>query len=66
MKEYLQDFKEAMEWTDAIAGGLSNYPLRITPELKIDIHLVVEAIARDLSDFLPHTDVLRTVLQGCP
>jgi hypothetical protein len=58
MKEYFQDFKEAMKWTDAIAGGLSNYPLRITPEFKIDIHLVVEAIARDLSGFLPHTDVL--------
>jgi hypothetical protein len=58
MNEYFQDFKEAMKWTDAIAGWLSNYPLTITPELKIDIHLVVDGIARDLSGFLPHTDVL--------
>jgi hypothetical protein len=58
MQEYIQAFKEASELTDSIAGGLSNYPLRIVPGFKIDIPQVVEAIVRDLSNFLPHTDVL--------
>ena len=58
MHEYIDAFKVAMVRTDGIAGGLSNYPLRITPGLKIDIPQIVDAIARDFSEFLPHTDVL--------
>lgn len=58
MQEYIQAFKEAVARTDAIAAGLSNYPLRIQPGLKIDIPQIVDAIARDLSSFLPHTDVM--------
>lgn len=58
MHEYTEAFKEAMVRTDAIAGGLSNYPLSITPGLKIDIPQIVDAIAHDLAGFLPNTDVL--------
>lgn len=58
MQEYLQVFQEAMVRTDKISGGLSNYPLRVVPGLKVDIPMVVEAIARDLGSFLPNTDVL--------
>lgn len=58
MHEYIEAFKEAMARTDGIAGGLSNYPLRITPGLKVDIPQIVNAIARDFSEFLPHSDVL--------
>lgn len=58
MQEYIQAFKEAMARTDEISGGLSNYPLRITPGLKIDIPRVVETIARDFAGFMSHTNVL--------
>ncbi|RMM39285.1 hypothetical protein QO021_30265 (plasmid) [Pseudomonas amygdali pv. lachrymans] len=58
MQQYIKAFKEASELTDSIAGGLSNYPLRIDPGFMINIPKVIDAIASDLSDFLPHTDVL--------
>jgi hypothetical protein len=58
MQEYIEAFREAMERTDALAGRMSNYPLVIDPCLSIDVASVVTAIAKDFSEFLPHTDVL--------
>ncbi|WP_439126239.1 MAG: hypothetical protein ACNJA3_28125 (plasmid) [Pseudomonas rhizophila] len=47
MNEYIEAFKEALARTDAIAGGSSNYPLKITPGSKIDIPQIVDSITRD-------------------
>lgn len=58
MKDYIESFREAAERTDALAGKMSNYPLKIDQTLTIDIGSVVTAIAKDFSEFLPHTDVL--------
>lgn len=58
MQDYVESFRIASERTDAIAGGMSNYPLKIDSGLTIDIASVVAQIAKDFSEFLPHTDVL--------
>lgn len=58
MQNYIESYREAAERTDILAGRMSNYPLEIDPDLTIDMNLVVTAIAKDFSEFLPHTDVL--------
>ena len=58
MKEYLRLFREAMERTNSVSRGLSNYPLELEPSHFIDLPAVALAIAKDFSEFLPHTDVL--------
>ena len=58
MQNYFDLFTEASNRTDAIAGRMSNYPLQITPELFLDIPMIVAGIERDFSDFLPNTDML--------
>jgi hypothetical protein len=58
LENYIEPFREAAERTDALAGGMSNYPLKIDPTFDIDLGLVVAEIAKAFSDFLPHTEVL--------
>lgn len=58
MQNYLQSFREAVERTDALAAGMSNYPLKIDPSFDIDMGLVVAEIAKEFSEFLPHNEVL--------
>ncbi|EIU2546417.1 hypothetical protein ABZQ74_31520 [Pseudomonas aeruginosa] len=58
MQEYIESFRRAMDRTNALTRGMSNYPLDIDPALVIDLPAVVSAIAQDFSEFLPHTDVL--------
>ena len=58
MKNYIETFREALARTSGFAGGMSNYPLKIDPDLTIDMSLVVSAIANDFARFIPHTDLL--------
>lgn len=58
MENYVESFRVAAERSDALAGGMSNYPLKIDPSFDIDMGLVVAEIAKEFSDFLPHTEVL--------
>ncbi|MHA6140985.1 hypothetical protein ACX3YC_26795 [Pseudomonas mohnii] len=58
MQNYVESFQIASQRTDALAGGMSNYPLKIDSGLTINIASVVAQIAKDFSEFLPHTDVL--------
>jgi hypothetical protein len=55
MQNYVESFQNAFERTDALAGGMSNYPLKIDPSFDIDMALVVAEIAKEFSEFLPHT-----------
>lgn len=58
MEEYIRLLREAMERTNSVSRGLSNYPLELEPSHFIDLPAVALAIAKDFSEFLPHTDVL--------
>ena len=58
MQTYIESFREAAERTDGLARGMSNYPLKIDQSIKINMGSVVADIAKELSEFLPHTEVL--------
>lgn len=58
MSGYVDDFRQAIEHTDSIFGGMSNYPLKIDQSYAIDLDATVEAIAKDFSEFIPHTDAM--------
>ena len=58
MQDYVEAFRQAAERTDALAGGMSNYPLKIDSGLNIDLASVVAKIAEVLSEFMSLADVL--------
>lgn len=59
MQNYVESFQIASQRTDALAGGMSNYPLKIDSGLAIDMVSIVSEIAADFSVYLQPTDVLR-------
>lgn len=58
MCEYINAFIEAMSWTNDHSDKRLNYPLLIDPSKKFKMQDIVEYIADEFSEFLPHSDVL--------
>ncbi|HHH9444531.1 TPA: hypothetical protein ACP32N_006537 [Pseudomonas aeruginosa] len=58
MSDYLELFRAAMQRTNELSGGMSNYPLAINPKTEIDLSVVVREVAKDFTSFIPNTNVL--------
>lgn len=58
MQQYLSAFKTAMDRTNQLAWGFSNYPLVPYPGMELDHGQIVMAVAEELSTIADSTDVL--------
>ncbi|MBD9483921.1 hypothetical protein IB229_13120 [Pseudomonas sp. PDM14] len=58
MKSYIEMFAEAIALTNTINQGMSNYPLQIITDASVNLKMVVAAIAKDFSEFMPGSEIL--------